>query len=186
MEKTILELIELKKGSYKAFTSLYEQYFDLLYGFVFNLTHSHDLTQDLVQDTFIKIWINKEQINTELSFKSYLFKIAKNQIIDQLRKLFRNPVFEDYQKYAEEEALAENNSDAKIDFDEFNRLLGKFKKKLSPRQCKVFEMCKEEGLSASVVAKELKISEQAVYNYLSQALKLLKQQIKHPYLSLFF
>lgn len=177
-------LIQLKEGSYKAFNCLYEQYFDLLYGFVFSLTRSHELTRELVQEAFVKVWINRQKIDPDLSFKAWLFKMAQNQLKDQLKKQFNNPIFEDYLVHCSNEQLSVSEQDS-FDFDAFNRSLAKAKEKLSPRQILVFELAKEQGLSALSIADKLQISEQSVYNYLHQALSILRKEMS-PFHTLFF
>ena len=97
MRKSTEELLlELKAGSYKAFNVLYETYFDLLYGYIYGLIRSHAKTEEIVQDAFIKIWLNRSMINVDYSFKAWLFRIAKNQLIDNLKKQLVEPLFEDY------------------------------------------------------------------------------------------
>ncbi len=177
-------LKQLKEGSYKAFNSLYEQYFDLLYGFIFGLTRSHEQTKELVQEAFIKVWINRQKIDPDLSFKAWLFKMAQNQLKDQLKKQFNNPIFEDYLIHCSDEQLSVNEQDS-FDFEAFNQSLAKAKEKLSPRQVQIFELAKEQGLSATEVADKLQISEQSVYNYLHQALGILRKEMSTFY-TLFF
>lgn len=178
-EKIILE--QLKVGSYKAFTQIYNHYFDLLYGFIFRLVYSHEMTSEIVQNTFIKVWENREKIDPEGAFKSWIFKIAKNDIIDRFRIQMNNPLFEDYLNYCNNENLTVSE-ECFFDFEQFRAALIKAKTELSPRQAEVFELCKEEGLSAKVVAQQLHISEQAVYNYLSQTIHFLRNKLK-PFLS---
>lgn len=175
---------QLKKGSYKAFNCLYKQYFDLLYGFIFSLTRSHEFTRELVQETFVKVWINRQKIDPELSFKAWLFKIAQNQLKDQLKKQFNNPVFEDYLLYCSDEQLPDSEQD-NFDFEAFNRSLAKAKDKLSPRQVQIFELAKEQGFSTLEIADKLQISEQSVYNYLHQAMSVLRKEMS-PFYTLFF
>lgn len=111
-------LKQLKNGSHKAFELLYDQYFDLLYGFVFKLTRSHSITSDIVQDTFVKVWINHKKIDSELSFKAWLYKIAKNQLLDQVKKQLSQPLFDDYLKHSYEEKLSINSANDKYDFED--------------------------------------------------------------------
>ncbi|WP_106828341.1 RNA polymerase sigma factor [Parabacteroides pacaensis] len=177
-------LKQLKEGSYNAFNCLYEQYFDLLYGFIFGLTRSHETTKEMVQEAFIKVWINRQKIDLELSFKAWLFKIAQNQLKDQLKKQFNDPVFEDYLIHCSNEQLTISEQD-QFDFEAFNQALTKAKEKLSPRQVQIFELSKEQGLSASEIANKLQISEQSVYNYLHQALNILRKEMS-PFYTLFF
>jgi len=175
---------ELKRGSYSAFQHLYDIYFGNLYGFVFSLTRSRTLAQDVVQDTFIKAWTHREVIDASLPFKSWLFAVAKNRLADLARRQLSNPLFEDYLQYAEDESLSIQEQEQSFDFDAFRSSLERAKSKLSPRQSEVFSLCKELGYSVKEVSERLHISEQSVHNYLSQALKLLRKDML-PYYSLF-
>jgi len=183
MEKEVKLLTLLKQGSYKAFEELYGQYFDMLYNFVFTLIRSHDKSADVVQDTFLKVWINHSKIDLTLSFKAWLFRIAKNQILDEFRKQIRSPLFENYIAHCHDEHLSFDNIEEALDFETFYRDLEIAKSKLSPRQREVFDLLKEHDLSISEVAKKLNISNQVVYNYLSQALAILRKEIPPHYIS---
>ena len=185
MQKSVI--IQLRNGSYEAFDTLYNQYFDLLYGFIFSLTRSHEIATELVQETFIKVWLNRQKIDPALSFKAWLDKIAKNRLIDQFKKKWNDPLFEDYLNYCSDENLQMTSEEGSFDFEAFYILLNKAKQKLSPSQIKVFELCKEQDYSATEVARQLQISEQAVYNYLSQAKAILQKEMSpHKSLLLWF
>ena len=54
---------ELRNGSYQAFTQIYEAYADRLYSFVLKQLKNRSLTQDIVQDTFLRLWDNRSQLN---------------------------------------------------------------------------------------------------------------------------
>lgn len=181
-------LKQLKEGSYKAFDCLYEQYFDLLYGFIFSFTRSHEQTKELVQEAFIKVWINRDKIDAELSFKAWLYKMAKNQLLDRLKKQLHSPLFEDYLNHCSDEELSVNAEDDSFDYEAFCQSLTVAKTRLSPRQAEVFGLCKEQGYSATEVARLLNISENVVYNYLSQAITILRKEMSaHVFLlALFF
>jgi RNA polymerase sigma-70 factor (ECF subfamily) len=170
-------ILDLKMGSYNAFEAIYSEYFDLLYGYVFGMIRSHNQAKEIVQDTFIKVWLHRSRIDPELSFKAWLFKIAKNQLLNDIKKNFSDPVFEDYLIHSENNQLLAQ-SDQEFDLELFRIALVKAKQKLSPRQLQVFEMCKEEGRSATEVAKHLNITEASVYNYLSQSLATLRNEMK--------
>ncbi len=179
-------LCQLKEGSYKAFAQVYDRYFDLLYGFVLRLTHSQAQTREIVQETFIRVWINRQGIDPSLSFKAWLFTMAQHLIADHVRRQFANPVFEDYLNHCSNEKLATASPFESFDFDLFHHTIGEAKKKLSPRQLAVFEMCKEQGCPPAEVAQKLQVSEQTVYNYLHQALVVLRKEIKPLQGMLFF
>lgn len=79
VERIYLE--RLRSGSYRDFTKLYESYASRLYAFALHLTHSDALAKDIVQETFIKVWVRREQIDLDMSFSAFLFTMAKNQLL---------------------------------------------------------------------------------------------------------
>lgn len=174
----------LKNGSYKAFEVLYDEYYHLLYGYVFGLIRSHEDTREIVQNTFIKIWLHRAKLDPELSFKAWLFKIAKNSLLNDVKKKWNNPLFEDYMLHCEDAELTENNSE--FDFELFRIALVKAKVKLTPRQKEVFELSKEENYTPSEIAVKLHITEDSVYNYLSAAITVLRKEMKDLSFALLF
>jgi len=170
----------LKNGSYTDFKILYKEFSGNLFGFVYSLTKSESITKDIVQETFIKVWLNRENIDPQMSFKSYLYKIAKNNIIDDFRKQINSPVFEDYMEYCDNPHLSNlENIELQLDLDTFIKQLNVVKEKLTLRQREIFELCKEQGLSSSEVAEKLNLSEQTVYNTLSLVMKILKKELSY-------
>jgi RNA polymerase sigma-70 factor (ECF subfamily) len=174
----------LKNGSYKAFEVLYDEYYHLLYGYVFGLIRSHEDTREIVQNTFIKIWLHRAKLDMELSFKAWLFKIAKNSLLNDVRKKWNDPLFEDYMLHCEDAELTEDNSE--FDFELFRIALVKAKVKLTPRQKEVFELSKEENYTPSEIAVKLHITEDSVYNYLSAAIAVLRKEMKDLSFALLF
>ena len=169
---------KLIAGSYDAFTSLYHIYAPQLYAFIFSLTESDSITSDIVQEPFIKIWVKREEIREDLSFKSFIFTIAKNDLMNEFRRQMRNPVFTDYMSLKiSEEPYEENHVERSLDFDEFNRSLQQAKKKITPRQAQIFKLNKEFGLSIEEIATKLNIKEQVVRNQLSLALNTIRKEM---------
>ena len=110
-----IDLIKkVKQGSYEDFTRLYFMYADLLYGFVLNLTKSPDDAEDILQETFLRIWQTKENLSLETSFKSYLYTIAHNLIIDSFRKKIDSVAFEVYIQSDAYQNYTENNTEKAI------------------------------------------------------------------------
>ena len=178
MDITDQYIKKLIAGSYDAFTALYHIYAPQLYAFIFSLTESDSITSDIVQETFIKIWVKREEIREDLSFKSFIFTIAKNDVMNEFRRQLRNPVFTDYMSLQiSEEPFEENQTERNIDFDEFNRSLQLAKKKVTPRQAQIFELNKEFGLSIEEIAIKLNIKEQVVRNQLSLALNTIRKEM---------
>jgi len=86
-------LISLKNGDEGAFHKLYEMYSDRIYRFGYNFRRDKEFAENLVQETFIKIFqnINKFKVDKNCSdpLKSWIYKIAKNHAFNEIKKIKR-------------------------------------------------------------------------------------------------
>jgi RNA polymerase sigma-70 factor (ECF subfamily) len=170
-------ILELNQGSYRAFDALYALYSKRLYGYALKLTKSHHDAKEIVQDTFVKLWLNREHVQANESFQSYLFTISKNTLLNKVRTVINAPVFLDYLTFINDQGVSENNITDALDLDDFRMKLNIAKKSLTDTQQKVFELCKELGYSNAEVAIRLNLSEQTIKNQLSLALKTLRKKL---------
>lgn len=84
LEKQLVN--RLKAGEEEAFTELYDNYSPMLYGIILRIVHYEEEAQNLLQDCFVKIWINIESFNEEKGrFATWLINIARNTAIDYRR-----------------------------------------------------------------------------------------------------
>jgi RNA polymerase sigma-70 factor (family 1) len=171
-------LLSVKAGSEKAYYTLYKMWVSRLYRFVYQYLKSEDATDDIVQETFCRIWTNREKLNPDSSFKAYLFTIAYHFLIKELRRQLNNTSMEEFIEYHEHMRISGEDTDKDIDFDQFCRALQKAKDALSPRQREIFELNKEYNLSVAEIAEHLSIKEQVVRNQLSIALKIIRTELQ--------
>lgn len=84
IEKDIVNLLEA--GDKKAITLLYENYADTLYGVIKKIISDEDTAQDVLQETFIKIWrYAKKYDASKAKLFTWLYRIAYNTAIDKIR-----------------------------------------------------------------------------------------------------
>lgn len=82
----IEEAVKLcKKGKLEKFSFLYDSFVDKIYRFIYYKTHHKETAEDLTSDTFLKALENIKSFR-EGSFQAWLFKIARNTVIDYYRK----------------------------------------------------------------------------------------------------
>jgi RNA polymerase sigma-70 factor (ECF subfamily) len=179
MEVDILKsyIIELRKGSHKAFNAIYDMYADRLYGFAFSHTKSREMSNDLVQETFLKLWTMRESISTEGSLLSLLFTMSYHKMIDTFRAQINKVEFEDYIEYCEFADLGDNAIEKKLYYDDFMKAFKICKNLLPNRQMEIFEMSREYGKTIEEIAVGLKLSEQTVKNQLTSALKTMRTEL---------
>lgn len=80
-------LLRIAQGEEDAFTKLFETYHHSLGAFIYGITKSKEITEEIVQDVFFKIWMSREVLAEINSFKAYLLIIARNAAISSLRKI---------------------------------------------------------------------------------------------------
>ena len=187
MEVDILKsyIKELRKGSHKAFNAIYDMYADKLYGFAFSHTKSREMANDIVQDTFMKLWTMHETISTDGSLQSLLFTMSYHKMIDMFRSQINKVEFEDYIEYCENLDLGDNIIEKKLFYDDFLKALKMCKNLLPHRQLEIFEMSRENGKTIEEIAMSLRINEQTVKNQLTSAMKTLRTELaKYSFLYL--
>lgn len=87
MDQNDAELVgEYLSGDLKALNFLIARHTPALYRFVFRLVGSEADAQDLIQETWVKVWKNLSKYDRERPFLTWLFKIARNTVIDRLRE----------------------------------------------------------------------------------------------------
>ena len=174
------KLIEqLNAGSYDSFTQLYDQWVARLYQFVLRLVKSESMTQEIVQDTFVRVWESHASINPGKSFKSYLFTIAYHLMADHFRQQLRHPLLPDYFNYSSSFATR-NEAEQTLSLEDFLKHLEKAKQKLTPRQRIVFELSKEQNFSHAEIEQQMGVTNQTVRNLLSAAMQTIRREME-PY-----
>ena len=86
-EKVLLS--NVAAGAENAFEELFKNYYNQLTGFIMRLTEAEALTQEIVQDVFLKIWINRTALSEIDCCKAYLQVVAKNHAFNCLKQIAR-------------------------------------------------------------------------------------------------
>ena len=153
------------------FKNLYNQYFESIRNYIYYRSGNKDLANDISQETFIKVWKKRTEINKE-KIKALLYKIAGDEFINYLRKeKLKRQYVEDSLKFKIENN--NDNQDEEIRKSKFEKLL----KKMSEKQRAVILMSKREGLTNKEISNYLDISLKAVEKRMTQAIKFLKKNI---------
>jgi len=175
--KSEIELIRnFKKGDTKAFELLFHKYHKKLYAFLFHLLQSKEDAEEIVQETFIKIWEKREDFNEGYSFNSFLFSIAKNAFLNLNRKKVNRKVFENHLDFLEE--TSSDRTDDYIIFEETKQIINSVIEGLPAKRKEIFLLRKIDGLSRKEIAERLDISIITVDNQLMKANIYMKDQLK--------
>lgn len=170
----------LKEGSYDAFTEIYNRYADKLYSFAIAQTKNKTLSQDIVQDTFMRFWNKREVLDCNKNIQALLFTMARHQIIDTMRKQIVKVEFEEYLDFCDKE-LNSNSTEHQLYFDEFLAQYKKSKGKLTARQCEIFDLSRNKNMTIKNIAEYLNLSTQTVKNHITTSLKIFRESLLKEY-----
>jgi RNA polymerase sigma-70 factor (ECF subfamily) len=172
-ERELLSL--LKQGNEQAFEKIYNSYSSRLFGNVFKMVKSETTTQEILQDVFIKIWSNRASIDLDKSFRSYLFRIAENQVYDFFRKASRDKKIQAQlfaaatEEYEHIETIIHRKENA--------LLLQKAIESLSPQRQQIFRLIKLDNKSYEEVSRQLGISVSTISDHIVKANKAIREFI---------
>ena len=175
-------VLQLKNNNIEAFDSLYHRYSEKLYNFAYSFLKNHEDCKEIIQETFIRLWEKKHQIDTAKSFKSYLFKISYNLIIDQLRNRLKDKKYQEFLAHHFQSAVTEFESN--IDYDIIKDKIGSVLEELPEKRKQIFLLSREEGLSHKEIAEKLSISEKTVENQIGLSLKYLRSRLSKDFIAI--
>lgn len=175
MERELVE--QLKEGSRKAFDQLYHRYFEQLYAYCLKYTKRIDATEEIVQETFIQLWLNRERIRESDKLRHLLFVMARHRLINAFRRTANSVSYEDYLHYRNI-LTNERGSDKMIEYDEFLQMIRAAMASLPENQQRIIRLSRIEGMKNGEIAKVLGRSEQTVKNQLSLGLKALREKLE--------
>lgn len=175
MERELAE--QLKEGSRKAFDQLYHLYFEQLYAYCLKYTKRVDAAEEIVQETFIHLWLNRERIRESDKLRHLLFVMARHRLINEFKRTANSVSYEDYLNYRN--ILAnEKSSDKMIEYDEFLHMIRAAIDTLPESQQRIIRLSRIEGMKNEEIARMLGRSEQTVKNQLSLGLKALRRKLE--------
>jgi len=170
-------LEELALGDLEAFRYFFMAYFPKMKAFINHFVYSEAIAEDLSQDIFEKIWLNREYASNLKSFNSYIYRMAKNMALNYIEhKNIEDNYITSHPTFQSEVTIEEE-----IDAKELELIVQLTVEKM-PEQCRrVFKMSRIDGLKNIEIAEKLNLSKRTVEAHLNHALKQIKKAIAAMY-----
>ncbi len=180
-----------QKGHQEALEKLYQRYYRPVLLFILRIVQDRDMAEDLVQETFIRVYNNRESWQPRSKFTSWLYRIARNLCIDEKRRYWNRLVHMDSQysdsnvnnpvspleRAEDDTGDARNHFASKIDEETIKKAINQ----LSPEQREVIILNKYQGMSYIEIAEILGATPESIKQRAYRAhLKL--RQILQPLL----
>lgn len=173
-------LLQSAEGSELAFAKLFHLHRNRLFTFLMRLTGSPEQTEDIIQDIFMKLWVQKEQLTGIEQFGSYLFRMGQNQVLNSFKRAAKETLILSQLKrevLGADQPVAQEN----LELIEVQKRLNDAVSKLPDQQKLIFQLSREAGLKHEEIAERLHLSPHTVRNHMALALKAIREHLR-PFL----
>lgn len=171
MNTDLVMITDIRSGCEKAFLLVYRQFHEKLYFYFLQKTRSVEVSEELVQLTYIKLWQYRLNLNIELPISQQVFRIAKTTLIDVLRKRAANRLISidnvTQLDVVDEEATLHNEHQVSLVQESLNYL--------PPMQRKIVAF-RLEGMTNKEIAGQMAISKKTVENQVNRAIREIRKK----------
>ena len=171
-----LLLQQIAEGNEMAFRKLFTVYVPFLQPTVRSIVKDADASDDIIQETFIRIWLYRDKLPAIENPRSWVIRIAYNCAFNYLRNR------QTHDKAVRLLSLSDHRTDAGPDdviaFNTLSKLVTTAVSNLPPQQNKIYRLNREHGMSIDKIATHMELSPQTVKNTLSRAMAFIRDFIE--------
>lgn len=176
------DLVErLIKGDMESYGKLFDEKYTLFYSFIKGMIKNAWLAEDITQNIFMKVWVNRAKLNPDQSIHNYLFVLAKNEVRDH----FRLKSNEAHQEIQENHKVFVEDFEGSIDVQAMTECVAKIVSEMPEQRKKIYQLSREKMLSNKEIAEQLKLSVRTIERHLFLALQDIRKNLPVFYLFLF-
>ncbi|MCI2107333.1 MAG: RNA polymerase sigma-70 factor [Bacteroidales bacterium] len=174
MDANTIYVRQLSDGDKNAFEILFLKYQPKVITFLSGFLQDKELAHDMAQDIFFKVWQDRAKLSNVKSFQSYIFSMAHNAMCNYFK---HSLVREKYDLEQMLRPIIASNPEESMFANELQDLVNLKVEQMPEKRKRIFKMSRSEGLSNEEIAKRLNISKRTVENYLSAALKDIRDML---------
>jgi RNA polymerase sigma-70 factor (ECF subfamily) len=169
--------LQEKENQIIEFTILFNKYKKRIYNYAFKMLNDKMRSDDIVQDVFIKLFENLDNIHNKQSIQFWLFKTARNQMIGFLRSAKTKKLISETADIDEVEISSDLSLEDEIENKELNKLILNELENMNEDFREVFVLKEYSGLSYKEIASLIDIDEELVKSRLYKARQKLIKKI---------
>ena len=167
-------LIELlREGDPLSFEILFQKYYVRFYNFVFNLTKNSQAAEDIIQNVFMKIWINRASLRPDQSIHNYIYVLSKREMLNHIRD---RKAYVQVERLVMAEQPSEEVTDQSMALKELDGRIRRFIADMPEQRRKVFLLSRYRGLTNKEIAEMMGLSVRTVDRHINLALTSLKKE----------
>lgn len=168
-------IFQIQQDNECAFKQLYQNYYSRVVTFITGIIKRREAAQDLAQDIFVNLWLNRKTLDVSRNLQNYLFVSSRHAAINYLKKELSatSEPIEDMHKNISSDITVEDMLFAK----EIRLLIEMVVSEMPAQRQRIYRLSREQGMSNEDIANKLGISKRSVENQISLALKEIRQAV---------
>jgi RNA polymerase sigma-70 factor (ECF subfamily) len=165
----------LHGGDRRAFEEIYRRYATRLFRYVADRIQEREDCEEIVQETFVWLWVRRESLRRVTELRAYLYGIVKHKVFNHIRHSVIRRQFRDYfRKFG---GRVDNSNEEMTHLADLLKIFDQAIAQLPERCQMAFRLSRIEHMPIAAIARQMNISTRTVENYITQALKHLRNTI---------
>lgn len=165
----------MQTGDERAFRLIYDKYLSFLYHLTFRSTRQVHLSEEIVQDVFVRLWNKRDTLSPQGSLKAYLWKSCRHRIFDYWKKEAKRLAVEQEASY--HRPLTSVETENTILFTEYEGLVQEAVQRLPPRRKQIFQLCSLEGKTYEEAATQFGLTRSTVHDHMVKSIRSIKDHL---------
>ena len=157
------------------FELFFKENYEILCRFAFTFLKDADEAEEIVQNSFVKLWEDKDKLQIDISSKAYLFTTVRNASLNRLK---HGRIKNEYKASVQHSVEYKNQVEETVYGNELQAKINEAINKMPEKRREVFNLIRFEGLKYKEVAEQLGISPKTVENHMGSAIKFLKDELQ--------
>lgn len=169
----------LQSGNKHAFEEMYRRYAGLLFRFVADKLYGREDCEEIVQETFVWLWTHRDALDHVTELRPYLYGIVKHKVFNHIRhNVIRREYVDHFLKFG---TGVDNSNEELTNLSDVLKVLDHAIAQLPERCQTAFRLSRIDHMPIAAIADQMNISTRTVENYITQALKHLRDAVKGFY-----
>ena len=165
----------MAEGDEAAFSTIFFHYAAQMKPFIFSLTRSESAAEEIVQEVFLSLWINRAKLTEVENYRAYVLTASNNRVYSWLKKRARE--LRSQGELAVDLPDPASGPAEEVDLKESIAIIEEAVERLPPQKKLIWRMSRGEGLSHEEIAQRLGLSKNTVKNHLVAAIKIIRERL---------
>ena len=166
---------QMKAGDRESFNKIFRRSYKPLLRFCFRFVADEDMAAEIVQDLFVKLWTNREKLNINSSFDSYMMSAVRNASYTYIN---REHAHNEAHKMMAVQEADETDPSEQLQSNNLEASYRKILAEMPEKRREVFVASRFDGPKYTEIAEKLNISQKTVEAHMCAAIKQLREGLK--------